>query len=1339
VTALENRRFAALSGGQRRALLRRLVELDRVEKVPSAVPPRDPADPLRLGPAQRDLWVFETLYPHDAALNLCCAYHFDAPVSPADLETTLTILSERHDALRTRISGTAEDLRVAYPRDEPFRLELQDLRTDGASLDEVLRAYSRRPFDLDGGRLIRGCLVRVDDTRSALVLALHHIITDWWSFDILHAQFAEVYRSVREGLPQQPRRSEIQYADFAAWQNDLESTGVLDARLDFWRGYLDRPPQPLSVGPVEARDGAAAGLDRVAFDLDPALARRLRDFAREHGTTVYGLAMTAFGVLAHRLSGQDDLLLGTPVSNRSAKGLHRMIGYVMNLVPVRWTFGPEDTFHSLLRRFAADFPRILAHGDVPLGRIVQMVGPERLPHRSPLFQWIFMHLGMQQGSEALQQVTRTSRVHTGGEHDVVGVLHDTAQGLSGGLEFRAALYPAALVRRWVDAYILLLDGLTAEPDRPVRTIAVVPEAERRRMHAARGDPEHRPYPETMADFVARHAADTPQAPALESGETRLDYRRLHEQAGRLARWLLRHGAGPDAPVVTAMGRSAGSAIAALAAQRAGAAFVPVDPELPAERFLDLVADAAPAVLVTDSAHAKALPRHQVPQLVFDIDDIEDAEPEADGPEPPEHVADPREAAYVTFTSGSTGRPKGVVVTHTGIAAMAESIGRGLALSAHDRMLQIASPSFDMSVGEYCSAFRAGATLVIPQPGPLAGPRLEAVLAELRITATFIPPALLAGVAPERCPDLAAVCASGDACPAELVRIWSGAGRRFVNHYGPTEDTVGPTITGPLTDGRAAPPIGRAIPGARLYVLDDALQTVPVGTPGELYLSGLGLARGYLGRPGPTSERFVADPYAAEPGARMYRTGDLVRRREDGQLDYLGRTDRQLKLHGLRIEPGEVEAALSAHESVAEAAVALRENAGGSKQLVAYLVAREAASFDPRAVLAHAATSLPRSMVPSTAVEVERLPLTPRGKLDHRALAGPVDEKPPSDPVSDAARTPREQVLCRLFAEVLGLPQVGRDVNFFDAGGHSLLALRLLHAIEAESGQRLSLAAVLDAPTPAELASRLESPDDDLGLTPLLVLRGGGERTPLFCIHPGSGTAFGYAALLPHLEPERPLYGVQSPTLTQETPAPEDMELLAELYIGQIRAVQPEGPYLLAGWSFGGLLAYEMAARLRRAGQEVGLLALIDAMPVDPAAEPVDAERIEFETLRLLAALARTIPEDAPRDRPTVLNALHESGWCRGWSDDRLGRLFELCAGLLRLCVGYRPPEYDGTVHFLSASADPEGESTAAKAGFWQRTAAHVVAYEIDCLHAEAMQPGPAREIAAILDPILKEH
>ncbi|QUI33873.1 amino acid adenylation domain-containing protein [Streptomyces alfalfae] len=1048
-------RFGALSGEQRVRLMRRLVEAGRAREIPAAVPPRDASGTVPLSPAQRDLWVYESLYPGTPALNLCCAYHFDAeegPVEPAHLEAALTLVQNHHDILRTRISGTADDPRVDFPDEGPFVLEREDLRGTGTTIEQAFRAFRRRPFDLGSERLIRGRFVRVDDSRTTLMLSLHHIITDWWSFDVLQTEFAEAYRAVRDGVEPKLSRPVIQYADFASWQGELEAAGVFGARLDFWRRYLAEPPGPLTVPGHGSPEAGEDGIVQIRFRVDAETTRAVRALARERGASVYVVLMTAFAVLAHRVSGARDLVLGTPVANRSAKGLDQVIGYVMNAVPTRWRIADGDSFADVLARFGADFPELMANADLPVGRIVSAAAPERSAGRSPLFQWVFMHLTEQPSVSAVREFAEPERIHTGGEHDLVGVVRDSGDGMDGSFEIRTDLFSPEAVARWADSYLALLGQVTADPSALLHDLDMAPAAERRRLLALAEGPAA-PAPESLPDTVARHAARTPDAPAVEADGLRLTYARLADRVDRLAGLLVRHGAGPERTVALALGRGAESVVAALAVQRAGAAYLPLDPDYPAERLRRALDEAAPVLLVTDAAGA--LPDADLPRLVLDEGAYE-GEPVGDVPFAPDRPA------YVIHTSGSTGAPKGVVVTHAGIAALTHSLTERLALDAGARVLQLGSPAFDISVAEMCMAFGPGGTLVVPPPGPLAGDALGRVLAERRISCAMVPPSVLASVPDGPYPALRVLAVGAEACPPDLVKRWAVDGRRLHNAYGPTEATVAATLSGPLAADGVAPPLGTPVAGTAVHVLDERLRPVPTGVAGELYLASAGLARGYLGRPAATAERFVADPYGA-PGSRLYRTGDLAHRDDDGTLHYLGRTDEQVKLRGLRVEPGEIAAVLTEHASVARAAAVVRTDTTGRPQLTGYAVPAPGHTVDAGGLLAYAATRLPAHMVPADVVELPEIPLTPSGKLDRAAL--------PAPRAATASRAPasaREKELCGLFARVLGVEEVGADDDFFRLGGDSIMAIQLTGQASA-AGLVLAPRDVFTLRTPAQLA------------------------------------------------------------------------------------------------------------------------------------------------------------------------------------------------------------------------------------------------------------------------------
>ena len=1070
-------RYSALTSTQRVTLMRRLVEAGRTAQVPAVVPPRDAGAPVPLSPAQLDLWVYESLYPGTPNLNLCCAYHFDTPVDPAHLEAALSVVQANHDILRTRIGGPAGELRLSFPDSGPLTLEREDLRGTGRTVEQAFAAFRRRPFDLRG-RLMRGRLVQRDDRRSTLMLSLHHIITDWWSFDVLQDEFTRAYLAVRGGGKPDLVRPPLQYADFACWQAELEQSGVFGARLDFWSRYLADPPGPLTAPGAGTTRGTGAGGDAGAVDaghgpgivqlpfrVGPRTTAAVRALARAHGVSVYVVLMSAFAALAHKVTGAQDLVLGTPVANRSAKGLDRVIGYVMNAVPTRWRTTPDTAFADLVARFGGDFPALLANADLPVGRIVSAVAPERSAGRSPLFQWVFMHLTEQPSVSALREFVVPERIHTGGEHDLVAVVRDSGQGMDGSFEIRADQLDPASVAHWTRSYLALLDQVAEHPGTLLADLDLLPEGEQQRLLAAATGPAA-PAPSSLPELLARQAARTPDAPALEAEDGCLSYAQLADRVDRLAARLAAGGAAPERIVAVALGRGALFPVAALAVQRAGAAYLPVDPDHPADRISRILAEAAPVLLVTDAATARRLPDTGVPVLLLDQDAYR-AEPLDTA------LPDPALTAYVIHTSGSTGTPKGVVSTHQGVAALTRSLVDRFELTGADRILQLGAPTFDISVAELCMAIGSGATLVVPPGGPLLGADLGRVLSTRRVSFLLVPPSILATVPDGRYPRLRALAVGAEACPPDLVARWATGGRRLHNAYGPTESTVAATVTPPLGADGTAPPIGTPLAGTRGYVLDARLRMVPTGVAGELYLAGDGLARGYLNRSGATAERFTADPYG-EPGSRMYRTGDLAYRTDDGAIHYLGRSDDQVKLRGLRIEPGEVAAALAAHPQVAGAAAVVREERDGRRRLIGYAVPAPGAAPDPDTLLAHTALRLPAHMTPADVVLLDALPLTSSGKLDRAALPAPRAVDPTG---GRSPATPAERTLCALFADLLDSPRHDPDADFFRLGGDSIMAIQLAGRASA-AGLVLAPADVFAARTPARLALLARTPEPD---------------------------------------------------------------------------------------------------------------------------------------------------------------------------------------------------------------------------------------------------------------------
>ncbi|WP_410667634.1 non-ribosomal peptide synthase/polyketide synthase [Amycolatopsis sp. cmx-4-68] len=994
---------------------------------PIPVVPRDGALPLSF--AQQRLWFLDEFEPGGTEYISPTALRLRGELDVDALRRALDTLVARHESLRTTFE--AVDGRGVQFVHEPHRVELPVEEFD----EETMAQEARRPFDLRTGPLLRARLFRRAADDHVLLLVLHHIVTDGWSSGVLATEldtcYAAYVRGEDPGLPPLP----VQYADFAAWQRDYLGGSRLAGELDHWRDRLaglsplelptDRPRPP-----VRTTEGEWLG-----FDVPAEVAAGLRELASAQDGTLFMTLVAACQVLLGHWAGQDDVAVGTVTAGRERPELERLVGFFVNTLVLRSTVDSRRSFREFLAGVRDTVLDAFAHQDVPFERVVDAVQPVRDASRTPLFQAmvVLQNTGDRPGGGALV-AEEVALPAVSANFDLLLQFEADEGGLRGAINYNTGLFDAATIERLADRLRTLLTTLVAEPDRPMTALPMLPPPELAQLRAW-NDTARAVPPASLAQLLEAQAERTPDAPALvfEGGE--LTFAELNARANRLARLLAERGAGPERIVAVRLPRSAALVVTELAVTKTGAAFLPVDPAYPAERVEFMLRDAAPVFVVDAELDAGG----------FDGTNL-------DVP------IDPAQAAYVIYTSGSTGRPKGVVVSHAGLASFAAAEIDHLDVRPGDRVLAFSSPSFDASVLELAASLPAGAALVVPPEGPLAGPSLADVLQERRITHALIPPVALGTVPDEPLPDFRTVVVGGDACPAALVARWA-PGRRMINAYGPTEATIVTSWSGPLEPG-GTPPIGRPIPNTRVHVLDAALRPVPIGAAGELYVSGLGLARGYLNRPGLTADRFVADPFGG-PGSRMYRTGDVVRRTAAGELEFLGRADEQVKIRGFRIELGEIEAALRRHPGVRDAVAAVHESEG-HKRLIAYVVG------EVGELRSYLGETLPDHLVPSAFVPLDAVPMTANGKVDRRALPAP---DPAALPTAEyvAPRTETEETLAKIWAGVLGLARVGAADNFFDLGGDSILSIQVVHRAR-QAGLAMRSKDLFTHQTVAELAA-----------------------------------------------------------------------------------------------------------------------------------------------------------------------------------------------------------------------------------------------------------------------------
>ncbi|WP_189944320.1 non-ribosomal peptide synthetase, partial [Streptomyces aurantiogriseus] len=1270
-----------------------------------------PLTPLQFG------LLFETLRLEDGAFDphlVQVAFHVRGRVDSARMRVAAQALLDRYANLRTAyVTDDGGDLvqLVVDGVEVPWReVDLRDLDEPArtAAYERFLADDHHARFDPAAPPMLRFSLVRLGPDRSELVLTVHHVLFDGWSFPLLVRDLVRLYAAEGDATVL-PKAAE--YREFLRWLDARDEEEAARAWAKELAG-VGEPTLLTAEAPVDTPDADDERVGTVDVPLPLEAARALKQRAAELGVSMSTLVQGAWALMLGQTTGRQDVVFGTTVSGRPPEvpGVDSMVGLFVNSLPVRAQYTAADSLADVLRRLQERQTALLDHHHYGLHRIQQSTGLQTLFNTIVLFQSFPVdHEGVGEAAEAAGISVTGMRPSTGAPY-LVGLAADAEPHLRMILQYQRTAITRESVELIRRRLLRVLRQLVADPQVPVGAVDVLDPDERQQLLAGFNDTAAHGPARTIPELFERQVVAAPDAVAVLFEGEALTYRELDEHANRLARALVARGVGPETVVGVALRRSPQWCVAVLAVMKAGGAYLPLDPAYPAERLAFMVEDSTTGLILVDAETQPLLPELAAEQLRLD-------EPEfaahLDGRDPgpltgadrggPLAVAN---AAYVIYTSGSTGRPKGVTVTHTGFANVVSVIVERLKVSSGSRVLQFASPSFDVSVGEMCMSLFAGATLVMADKDRLApGTPLVDTVAEHRISHAILPPAVLAALPDGSLPTVESLMVAGEATSPELVASWS-AGRRMFNGYGPTETTVGVTVSELTADGRV--PIGRPITNTRVYVLDTALRPVLPGVPGELYIAGAGLTRGYLGRPGLTAERFVACPFGA-PGERMYRTGDLAAWTPGGELEFHGRVDNQVKIRGFRVELGEIESALLAHPTVDQAAVIARDSGEGDRQLVAYLVPAPDATANAEELRAHLAERMPEHMVPAAYVPLEQLPLTPNGKLDRDALPAPEF----AGAAYRAPRTELERRLAELFAEVLEVERVGVDDDFFDLGGHSLRVTKLISRIHAVLGVKIPIRVMFGATTVAQLAEHVR--ERAAGDTPafadpfatVLPMRTGGSGAPVWFIHSGVGLCWSYVGFAAHLG-DRPVHGIQARGFDGSA-RPESTTAMLDEYLEQILAVQPEGPFHLVGHSTGGTYAHALAVRLRERGFEVPVLALLDSPPSSwfrQIEEPVNMPEVrEFFTDFFLASVHDQDREALVANASTMFR-------------DHAEKLLE-----------FDSPVFDGDALFFNATLNPDDS-------YGPEWAPHVLGtvheYDIESTHMGVNKPEPAAEICRVI-------
>lgn len=1198
---------------------RALIELKLLKKKAAAGEPqpliskRPEGVPVPLSFYQQGLWVLSQLMPETSLYHVPKAVRLTGTLDVAALKKTLDHLVERHESLRTTFATTegvpiqviSERLELALPV-----VDLSELGEAERELEarRLLREETRRPFNLEQGPLIRALLLRLTEQEHIFLIAMHHIVTDGWSVGIMHREFMDLYGAFSSGQPSSLPELKIQYPDYALWHRQWFQGEVYESQLAYWKNQFKTLPAPLELPTDHPRPSIQAHKafrgSKRKLTLSKELTQKLKELCQKEEATLFMVLLAAYQILLHRYTGEEDIVVGSPIAGRCLAETESLIGLFVNALALRVDLSGNPTFRELLARVKEVALGAYANQDLPFETLVKELQPDRTLARNPIFQVMFV---LQSESIPTFELPGLTVSHVQVEN-VVANFDLTLDAVERNgqleclLESNVDLFDEDRITRLLGHFQNLLEGIVAKPQTPISQLPLLGESERHQLLVEWNDTRSDyPAQSSVQALFEEQAKATPDATALMFGDETITYLELNRRANQMAHYLIAQGVGREDRVGICLDRSPALIIAVLGILKAGGAYVPLDPGYPGSRLAFMLEDAAVTLLLTERRLQPSFQDQNanticIDQLAGQIATCAETDPRSNS------GAD--NLAYVMYTSGSTGRPKGVAVTHRNIVRLVKNTNYANFSSA-EVFLQFAPISFDASTFEIWGSLLNGARLALMTPGAASLDELGRALKRYQVTTLWLTAGLFHLMVDTHLDDLRGLkqlLAGGDVLSAPHVRkvVAELKNCRLINGYGPTENTTF-TCCYPVDNPAAingSVPIGRAISNSYVYVLDPHLNPSPVGIPGELYIGGDGLARGYLNQPELTAAKFIADPFRNGAGMQLYKTGDLVRRRSTGELDFLGRIDNQVKVRGYRIELGEVETVLAQHDSVRDAVVIARKDEG-DKHLAAYLVPREGKTPTADELRIFLSERLPSQMVPSVFVVLEELPLSANGKIDRAALTTIKENAGSYGGAQERCVQPQDKLqlkLQRIWQRVLAVSPIGMDDNFFELGGHSLLAVRLFAQIEKSLGRNLPLATLFQAPTIRSLAEVLRKDGWDAPWSSLVLLQSGGDRRPFFCVHAAGGNVLEYHALAQLLGTDQPFYGFQALGLDGNQSPHTSIKEMAAHYIREMREVQPVGPYLIGGRSSGGTVAFEMACQLAAEHEQIQLLALLDAYP-----------------------------------------------------------------------------------------------------------------------------------------------
>ncbi len=1291
---------------------------------------------IPLTESQSEVWLASQM-----GANTSCAYneiattHLHGTLDIGHLRRALQEVAARHEALSACFSPDGS--RQTIVAGEPLEVPLIDhsLLAEGQreqKVAEVLAGEASTAFDLEKGPLLRTKLIRLSHDHHVLVFVVHHLVCDGWSMGVLHTEIAQAYSAFIEDrqlqLPAAPR-----FSEHAQQRWEQRESEAVARSYEYWtRRFQDIPPV-LDLPTDRPRPRVRSNRGGTATrQLDPLVIASIRQTAADLDATLFATLYAAFGILLARLSGSHDLVVALNTAGQATTGEVGLVGHCVNLLPLRFAIDRDGSFADHLSTLRQALMDAHDHQHCTLGGILRKLNLPRDPGRAPLVEVDF-NLDQNDGGDdfAGLRAARAPGLKRAVHFDMFWNVSRTGDALRVDCHYNTDLFDNATILRWIGCYETLLAAIAKEPLRAVASLPLLTNAEQTRILGECSSKRVFPHDRCLHQLFEARAAQTPDAIAVEFGEEQLTYDELNRRSNQLAHYLIRQGVGPEVLVGLHLNRSWQVIVGILGIIKAGGGYVPLDPAYPRERVQFILDDCQAAVLVTQEELREGLANNQASVVCLDSDWTEIARESSDNPV---CEVSPDNLAYVIYTSGSTGQPKGCLVTHANVSRLFSATAEWFDFSSQDVWTLFHSPAFDFSVWEIWGALLYGGRLVIvPYWVSRAPDEFLKLLADRGVTIlNQTPSAFYQLMEAEQnqqveLPSLRQVIFGGEALDLAKLKPWidrHGDERpQLINMYGITETTVHVTyrrITkSDVAAGRGSL-IGVPIPDLHVYLLNEFLDFVPDGVVAEIFVGGAGVARGYLNRTELTSSRFVENPF--QPGTRLYRSGDLARRLPDGDLEYLGRADSQVKLRGFRIELGEIEAVIRRHPGVRELTVDMQSQAGDQPVLAAYIIPANGVLPSWKELREFARRSLPEYMVPTAFVQLDSLPLTAHGKVDRQALAALETSRPEAGADYTAPCDKIERQLATIWSDVLGIERIGTRENFFDLGGHSLLAARLFSLIEKELGRKLPLATLFQAQTIAELADFLRHDDREGSWRSLVPIQPEGNDPPFFFVHAHGGNVVGYRELAGHLGRQQPFYGLQARGLGDSRQCVDNIKEMAANYLTEIRSVQPHGPYRLGGWCMGGVIAFEMAQQLRSQGEEVALLVLVQATLANyPQYKPGTTrlgktyfrilQRLDQEWSNMLLAVGPKARLAFLSGRIAQLYRLLNNKLRRGLSGlgvKRSGRR----AGALGLeqthelaYANYEPCVYDGTVLIFRSARQPLGIMEEPELG-WKSYLAH---------------------------------